>query len=47
MGYAERVTLSAIVILASIFPVEWFPSGPQVLHGTDGQLSGEIGRAHV
>ncbi|CAI4032720.1 M23 family metallopeptidase [Nitrospira tepida] len=47
MGYAERVTLSAIVILASIFPVEWFPSGPQVLHGTDGQLSGKQGQVLV
>ena len=47
MRYAERVTLSAIVILASIFPVEWFPSGPQVLHGTDGQLSGKQGQVLV
>ncbi|MEX5213218.1 MAG: M23 family metallopeptidase [Nitrospiraceae bacterium] len=47
MGYAERVTVSAIVILASIFPVEWLPSGPQVLHGTDGQLSGRQGQVLI
>lgn len=44
MSVAERMVISAIVILASIFPVEWLPIGVQMLHGTDGQLSGKQGQ---
>lgn len=44
MSGAERLAISAIVILASIFPVEWLPIGLQLLHGTDGQLSGKQGQ---
>lgn len=44
MSVAERVVLSGIVILASIFPVEWLPVGLQMLYGTDGQLSGKQGQ---
>ncbi len=44
MSVTERVLLSAIVILASIFPVEWLPIGVQILHGTDGQLTGKQGQ---
>ncbi len=44
MTAAERLAISAIVILASIFPVEWLPVGLQLLHGTDGHLSGKQGQ---
>ncbi len=44
MSSAERLAISAIIIVASIFPVEWLPIGIQLLHGTDGQLSGKQGQ---
>lgn len=47
MSAAERLVLTAIVILASIFPVEWLPVGVQMLHGTDGQLSGKQGQVLI
>lgn len=47
MSVAERVVLTAIVVLSSIFPVEWLPVGVQMLHGTDGQLSGKQGQVLI
>ena len=47
MSVAERLIVSAIVILSSIFPVEWVPIGAQILHGTDGQLSGKQGQVLI
>lgn len=44
MSSTERLLISAIIILASIFPVEWLPVGVQILHGTDGQYSGRQGQ---
>lgn len=34
----------AIVLLASVFPVDLFPGGPHGQHGVDGQLSGKQGQ---
>ncbi len=41
---AERWTVVAIVVLASIFPVDLFPGSPRSRNGLDGQLSGKQGQ---
>ena len=40
----DRTVLMAVVLLASVFPVELFPGGPPVPNGIDGQLSGKQGQ---
>lgn len=43
----DRLTIMAIVLLTSVFPVELFPGAPRDLRGTDGQLSGKQGQVLV
>ncbi|WP_447973312.1 M23 family metallopeptidase [Nitrospira sp. Kam-Ns4a] len=40
----DRLTIMAVVLLASVFPVELFPGPPRDLRGTDGQFSGKQGQ---
>ncbi len=40
----DRWAIVAIVLLASVFPVDLFPGGPHGQHGADGQLSGKQGQ---
>ena len=39
----DRLAIMAIVLLASVFPVELFPGSPHEPRGTDGQFSGRQG----
>jgi len=41
---ADVIAVMAIVLMASVFPVNLLPSPPQELRGTDGQLSGKQGQ---
>ena len=43
----DRTVILAAVLLSSVFPVNLFPSSPQDLRGTDGQLSGKQGEVLV
>ncbi|MGQ0811394.1 MAG: M23 family metallopeptidase [Nitrospiraceae bacterium] len=43
MSQADRMFVTAIVLLASVFPVELFPNQPQGMKGSDGQYSGKQG----
>lgn len=51
MSHATRRSdlraIFAVVLFASVFPVELFPSSPRDLRGTDGQFSGKQGQVLV
>lgn len=40
----DRLAIMAVVLLASVFPVELFPGAPRDQRGTDGQFSGKQGQ---
>ncbi|HET8579517.1 MAG TPA: M23 family metallopeptidase [Nitrospiraceae bacterium] len=40
----DRLAISAMVLLASVFPVNLLPSAPHETRGTDGQFSGKQGQ---
>ncbi|HKW85620.1 MAG TPA: M23 family metallopeptidase [Nitrospiraceae bacterium] len=40
----DRLAISAVVLLASVFPVNLLPSAPHETRGTDGQFSGKQGQ---
>jgi len=40
----DRLAISAVVLLASVFPVDLLPSAPHETRGTDGQFSGKQGQ---
>jgi murein DD-endopeptidase MepM/ murein hydrolase activator NlpD len=40
----DVLAICAIVVMASVFPVDLFPGAPHGQHGTDGQLSGKQGQ---
>lgn len=42
-GRTDLVFIMAVVLLASVFPVNLLPSAPHELRGTDGQFSGKQG----
>lgn len=43
----DRLTIMAVVLLTSVFPVELFPGAPRDLRGADGQFSGKQGQVVV
>jgi hypothetical protein len=43
----DRLTIMAVVLVTSVFPVEPFPGAPRDLRGTDGQFSGKQGQVIV
>jgi murein DD-endopeptidase MepM/ murein hydrolase activator NlpD len=43
----DRILITAIVLLTSMFPVELFPNAPSVQKGIDGQYSGKQGQVLV
>ncbi len=40
----DRLAISVVVLLASVFPVDLLPSAPHETRGTDGQFSGKQGQ---
>ncbi len=47
MSRADRVAVTAIILLASVFPVELLPNTPPPQKGSDGQYSGKQGQVIV
>ncbi len=47
MSRADRLAVTAIILLASVFPVELLPNTPAPQKGSDGQYSGKQGQVIV
>ena len=47
MSHLDRFLIIAVVLLASVFPVELFPNTVPAHRGADGQFSGKQGQVVV
>src|ERR1043166_1464343 len=47
VSWLDRMLITAVVLLSSVFPVEFFSNAPPAPKGSDGQYSGKQGQGLV